>query len=1091
MINRIILFCLFLSVLKGQIVSTIDTINVQSSLKKIKLQHQLLIDTTFSILQQSEDSIEYSLDPINGILFIDYINKEFQYIIVNYDYYSIALPIKIGPKLSDLPLLDSLLINKDLTNYTKLKSYPVVKETESIYSSGTFFRNLNVSPKGGSEFSGGFQMQIQGSLGKDIEVSGVLSDQNFPIQPEGNTSNLDEVDKIFLHINHNNFEVTAGDVDVNIESGKFLNIKRKTVGINNYFKFNGLSGSGAFAGSKGIMHQSEFKGVDGKQGPYRLTSKNGNKDIIIIAGSEQVWLNGVRLNRGEDYDYTIDYSLGEVSFMSNNLIYFDSDIYIEYQYSNGQYSRNLLNSSIKKDIKNKGNLQLSWFREYDQTLNTKNELNSDILSLFKDSGDKELYVNGALEDSAGMYVFVDSIYIFDSTNTIFSQHYQVSFTYDNQKGQYIRKLSNSGVLYYEWIDRYDPERTNLLDYYSPQRQLVAPVSQQLIQALSNYRINNWLDLSMELALTDYDENTISNIDDDNNQGVGHQLKVSGDKIPLNDKIIIGYEISQWARNKRFHSVQRDRSINFNQDWNISPINNKNEIMRNINSKLLIDSLLLVNTNLSTYKIGSNNKKRMQMDFKGNSSFFQNFSGKVNHVSSNNKYYQSIDFNTKLFPGMIRPVIDYKYEYSDKLYHFQHLTSGIEFNGARMQSVLGVGRREDFTYDQNKEVLMSKGLFGELDVKIKSLSGWNHSIIYRKRMKTEYVDNQKINYDLLQARTLYRKPRMPLRFDAKFRIEEVLTENRITVYDSVGIGLGTHRFDLQFEEYVPDPNGAYISYTILAGNRAPTTKFEGIQRLEYDFSKKYTSFLKNIKYRMDWKWDFNGKDFHIDEYGKSNLENSSIVRSKSKLLNEINYLNQNGIQLKTWNIIEKDLNSLDPRGPDLRTNNEIGIDYVRPIVNQMHISLKFDRHNININSSFSPLRDRSVLGYWSEVGLKKRFSSILNIEGSLQYGYDKGNHQLNNYTASLKGVKFDLLHFISSKGRIQTRFEWSKVNLFGEARYLPPEALQGHTIGQNRRANINANMFLKENFSINININYISDIRYDNFINLDGEIRAYF
>ena len=32
-------------------------------------------------------------------------------------------------------------------------------------------------------------------------------------------------------------------------------------------------------------------------------------------------------------------------------------------------------------------------------------------------------------------------------------------------------------------------------------------------------------------------------------------------------------------------------------------------------------------------------------------------------------------------------------------------------------------------------------------------------VYRKRIKTEFIDNQKINYDLLQARTFIRKPRI--------------------------------------------------------------------------------------------------------------------------------------------------------------------------------------------------------------------------------------------------------------------------------------------------------------------------------------------
>ena len=43
-------------------------------------------------------------------------------------------------------------------------------------------------------------------------------------------------------------------------------------------------------------------------------------------------------------------------------------------------------------------------------------------------------------------------------------------------------------------------------------------------------------------------------------------------------------------------------------------------------------------------------------------------------------------------------------------------------------MLGIGQREDFVYKDNKEALLSKGYFGELDIKFRSLYGWNHSII---------------------------------------------------------------------------------------------------------------------------------------------------------------------------------------------------------------------------------------------------------------------------------------------------------------------------------------------------------------------------
>ena len=57
--------------IKGQISSTIDTINVLPSSLGIKLQQSLIIDSSFAILYPDPDSIDYSLDPINGLLLIN------------------------------------------------------------------------------------------------------------------------------------------------------------------------------------------------------------------------------------------------------------------------------------------------------------------------------------------------------------------------------------------------------------------------------------------------------------------------------------------------------------------------------------------------------------------------------------------------------------------------------------------------------------------------------------------------------------------------------------------------------------------------------------------------------------------------------------------------------------------------------------------------------------------------------------------------------------------------------------------------------------------------------------------------------------
>ena len=119
MIKQLILVGLFFSIIKGQIISTIDTISALPYTTEIKLDHELIVDTSFSILEQDLNSIKYSLDPIKGILFINNQKDKIQSIIIKYDYYSISLPIKIGPKMLNLPQIDSLIINKDLKNIIK------------------------------------------------------------------------------------------------------------------------------------------------------------------------------------------------------------------------------------------------------------------------------------------------------------------------------------------------------------------------------------------------------------------------------------------------------------------------------------------------------------------------------------------------------------------------------------------------------------------------------------------------------------------------------------------------------------------------------------------------------------------------------------------------------------------------------------------------------------------------------------------------------------------------------------------------------------------------------------------------------------
>jgi hypothetical protein len=44
---------------------------------------------------------------------------------------------------------------------------------------------------------------------------------------------------------------------------------------------------------------------------------------------------------------------------------------------------------MKRNLRNKGNIQLSWLREFDQALAGEEKIDSEIMNLFNNVGDKD------------------------------------------------------------------------------------------------------------------------------------------------------------------------------------------------------------------------------------------------------------------------------------------------------------------------------------------------------------------------------------------------------------------------------------------------------------------------------------------------------------------------------------------------------------------------------------------------------------------------------------------------------------------------------------------------------------------------------
>ncbi|HEX2612239.1 MAG TPA: hypothetical protein VHO02_01440, partial [Fibrobacteria bacterium] len=180
-------------------------------------------------------------------------------------------------------------------------------------------------------------LNVNGQIADNVWIEGTLSDQNTPVQPEGNTTTLREVDVKYLRVYGRQYEYLLGDYFLRHgrEGEDLYSIQAE--GARLRYGQNGYSGSVAFARSKGLFRSDTLRGADGKQRGYYLRGKDGRTFITVLAGTERIRRNGVALQRG--VDYAIDYAQGRVDFLSGVSVTGENLFTVEFQYVEDTYPR--------------------------------------------------------------------------------------------------------------------------------------------------------------------------------------------------------------------------------------------------------------------------------------------------------------------------------------------------------------------------------------------------------------------------------------------------------------------------------------------------------------------------------------------------------------------------------------------------------------------------------------------------------------------------------------------------------------------------------------------------------------------------------
>ena len=105
----------------------------------------------------------------------------------------------------------------------------------NLQKSGSIVRGLTIGSNRDLSLNSGFRMQMSGNLTNDIQVIAALTDENTPIQPEGTTQTLQEIDKVFIELRSTDMSATLGDFSLGLSGNEFGRLNRKLAGWANYF----------------------------------------------------------------------------------------------------------------------------------------------------------------------------------------------------------------------------------------------------------------------------------------------------------------------------------------------------------------------------------------------------------------------------------------------------------------------------------------------------------------------------------------------------------------------------------------------------------------------------------------------------------------------------------------------------------------------------------------------------------------------------------------------------------------------------------------------------------------------------------------
>ncbi|MDZ7312036.1 MAG: hypothetical protein ONB45_12270, partial [candidate division KSB1 bacterium] len=571
----------------------------------------------------------------------------------------------------------------------------------------------------------------------------------------------------------------------------------------------------------------------------------GQIDILILAGTERVWLDGQLMTRGENNDYVIEYSNGQLTFTRKRLITSDSRITVDFQFSDERFRRNLYSAQgVFTGFNEKLKWQTTLIREGDDQDNplgfTLSEADRTALAA---AGDSLAFRDGARFVGAGKgsYVHRDSIWSYVGPD---SGDYAVSFSdLGEGRGDYAYR----GFGHFVYVGKKQGR-------YLPVILLTPAVRQDVMD--TRLEVSPWKGVSLinEIALSQLDRNLYSSRDDDDNAG---RALLSILRIEPRASKMGRFSLQARYRNKqaRYRDIDRADVVEFNRRWNLpgDAMTTSEEILESSATYSPFAGWNLRGGYGKLERGVSSTRWEAGMDFKRAKLpelqyQIENITRQQTQTAANPESEWLRQRGSAIYSfWKLKPQLSYEGE--DRRETLADTSSGFRFNSytagleARLLSKMKVAA----TFNQRDDDLRtSRGLIPKSTAYTQSyvwaLERWkalaaDFSFTHRERRFSDPTIED-VRADLADLRLRFSPYQRAIDTDWQYQITNTQVSKQERVYFKVRQGEGNYRFDPNLNEYVPDLFGDYVLRVIQTEDFVPVVELRTRSNVRVNFASLF-------------------------------------------------------------------------------------------------------------------------------------------------------------------------------------------------------------------------------------------------------------